>query len=140
MKHIRKINEISEISENSIINKFIEIREIFIEFEDLHIIEYTPGHFAGPIFSEEINYTYFKRQMDFVFRKSDDVRYVTACIKFPTKSIVGFRNDVIESENMELINEIFVALNRLNDAGHKFKLDLDNIGRGYKPIEIIIYF
>jgi hypothetical protein len=137
MKHLRNLNEMSD---DSIINKFIEIREIFIEFEDLHIIEYRPGHFAAPRFSGEINYTYFKRQMDFIFKRSDDVRYITACIKFPTQAIVGFLNDVIESENIELINELFTALNRLNEAGFKFKLDLDNISRVYKPIEIIIYF
>lgn len=132
IKPWKKFNEMFE--ESFIKDKLDKIREIFIEFEDEDIIKYSFGRFDRT-FTKDMDYNRFL-QFATSMRNERDF-FIEVHISFPGTEVFG-GNAVIDSKDLNLINELFSAINRLNDAGFNFKLDFNYNHFEHKPIVIMI--
>lgn len=135
IKPWKKFNEMFE--DSFIKDKLEKIKEIFIEFEDEDIISYSFGRF-GPRFKKDVNYSDFLKYAKPLKNEKDF--FIEIDIYFPGKGIESYGgNALIDSKDINLLNELFSAINRLNDAGFDFKLDFNSNSDKYKPITIMIY-
>ena len=154
---IRRWSSFNESSNNSkeiIKSKFIEVREFFIDFEDMGIISYSmvsPGFERGGYISFNPKVGDVNRFLDFQLpviistselgtksKKLDKVCIIVD-IKLPGESN-EFGSTVIGNEGIRLFDDMLTANSRLIDAGYDVKLDLNASHGQYKPVKFLVYF
>lgn len=154
IKRWSTFNESSNNSEEIIKSKFIEVREFFIDFEDMGIISYSmvsPGFERGGYISFDPKRSDVNRFLDFQLpvvvstselgtksKKLDKVCIIVD-IKLPGEQN-EFGSTVIGNEGIRLFDDMLTANSRLIDAGYDVKMDLNSNHGEYKPVKFLIYF
>ena len=137
-------NENSDNSKEVISSKFHEVREVFLDFEDMGIISYSiilPGFERGGYISFDPKVGDVNRFLDFqlpTLRKQ--TKYcIIVDIKLPGESN-EFGSTVIGNEGIKLFDDMLTANSRLIESGYDVKLDLNASHGQYKPVKFLIYF
>jgi hypothetical protein len=154
IKRWSTFNESSDKSKEIISSKFLEVRDLFIEFEDMGIVSYTmvsPGFERGGYLSFNPKVGDVNRFLDFQLpvlistseigtksRKLDKVCIIVD-IKLPGEQN-EFGSTVIGNEGIRLFDDMLTANSRLIDAGYDVKMDLNSNHGEYKPVKFLIYF
>jgi hypothetical protein len=148
IKRWSTFNENTNISKEVISSKFLEVREVFLDFEDMGIISYSmvsPGFERGGYISFDPKVGDVNRFLDFQLptltiksRKLDKVCIIVD-IKLPGESN-EFGSTVIGNEGIRLFDDMLTANSRLIEAGYDVKLDLNASHGQYKPVKFLIYF
>ena len=141
-------NENSDNSKEVISSKFLEVREVFLDFEDMGIISYSlvsPGFERGGYISFDPKVGDVNRFLDFQLptlistsKKLDKVCIIVD-IKLPGESN-EFGSTVIGNESIRLFDDMLTANSRLIESGYDVKLDLNASHGQYKPVKFLIYF
>jgi hypothetical protein len=147
-------NENTSNSKEIISSKFIEVRDLFLDFEDMGIVSYSmvsPGFERGGYLSFDPKVGDINRFLDFQLpvlistselgtksRKLDQVCIIVD-IKLPGEQNV-FGSTVIGNEGIKLFDDMLTANSRLIDAGYDVKMDLNSSHGQYKPVKFLIYF
>lgn len=148
IKRWSTFNENTNISKEVISSKFLEVREVFLDFEDMGIISYSmvsPGFERGGYISFDPKVGDINRFLDFqlptltVTSKNLDKVCIIVDIKLPGESN-EFGSTVIGSEGIRLFDDMLTANSRLIDMGYDVKLDLNASHGQYKPVKFLIYF
>jgi len=144
IKRWSTFNENSDNSKEVISSKFHEVREVFLDFEDMGIISYSivlPGFERGGYISFDPKVGDVNRFLDFqlpTLRKQ--TKYcIIVDIKLPGESN-EFGSTVIGNEGIKLFDDMLTANSRLIEAGYDVKLDLNASHGQYKPVKFLIYF
>jgi hypothetical protein len=141
-------NENTNISKEVISSKFLEVREVFLDFEDMGIISYSmvsPGFERGGYISFDPKVGDINRFLDFqlptltIKSKNLDKVCIIVDIKLPGESN-EFGSTVIANEGIKLFDDMLTANSRLIDMGYDVKLDLNASHGQYKPVKFLIYF
>lgn len=154
IKRWYNFNESSNNSQEIIKSKFIEVREFFIDFEDMGIISYSmvsPGFERGGYISFDPKRGDVNRFLDFQLpvilstselgtesKKLDKVCIIVD-IKLPGEQN-EFGSTVIGNEGIRLFDDMLTANSRLIDAGYDVKMDLNSNHGEYKPVKFLVYF
>ena len=154
IKRWSTFNESSDKSKEIISIKFLEVRDLFIEFEDMGIVSYTmvsPGFERGGYLSFNPKVGDVNRFLDFQLpvlistselgtksRKLDKVCIIVD-IKLPGEQN-EFGSTVIGNEGIRLFDDMLTANSRLIDAGYDVKMDLNSNHGEYKPVKFLVYF
>ena len=154
IKRWSTFNENSDNSKEVISSKFLEVREVFLDFEDMGIISYSlvsPGFERGGYISFDPKRGDVNRFLDFQLpviistselgtksKKLDKVCIIVD-IKLPGEPN-EFGSTVIGNEGIRLFEDILIANSRLIDMGFDVKLDLNGNHPEYKPAKFLIYF
>ena len=154
IKRWSTFNENSDNSKEVISSKFLEVREVFLDFEDIGIISYSlvsPGFERGGYISFDPKRGDVNRFLDFQLpviistselgtksKKLDKVCIIVD-IKLPGEPN-EFGSTVIGNEGIRLFEDILIANSRLIDMGFDVKLDLNGNHPEYKPAKFLIYF
>lgn len=154
IKRWSTFNESSDKSKEIISSKFLEVRDLFIEFEDMGIVSYTmvsPGFERGGYLSFNPKVGDVNRFLDFQLpvlistselgtksRKLDKVCIIVD-IKLPGEQN-EFGSTVIGNEGIRLFDDMLTANSRLIEAGYDVKMDLNASHGQYKPVKFLIYF
>jgi hypothetical protein len=148
IKRWSTFNENSNSYREIISSKFIEIRELFIDFEDIDIISYaitSPGFERGGYISFDPKVGDLNRFLDFqlpgltLTSKKLEKVCIIVDIKLPGESN-EFGSTVIGNEGIRLFDDMLTANSRLIEAGYDVKMDLNANHGQYKPIKFLIYF
>jgi hypothetical protein len=147
-------NENTSNSKEIISSKFIEVRDLFLDFEDMGIVSYSmvsPGFERGGYLSFDPKVGDINRFLDFQLpvlistselgtksRKLDQVCIIVD-IKLPGEQN-EFGSTVIGNEGIKLFDDMLTANSRLIDAGYDVKMDLNSSHGQYKPVKFLIYF
>lgn len=148
IKRWSTFNENTNISKEVISSKFLEVREVFLDFEDMGIISYSmvsPGFERGGYISFDPKVGDVNRFLDFQLptltlkSKNLDKVCIIVDIKLPGESN-EFGSTVIGNEGIRLFDDMLTANSRLIEAGYDVKLDLNASHGQYKPVKFLIYF
>jgi hypothetical protein len=155
IKRWSTFNENSDNSKEVISSKFLEVREVFLEFEDMGIISYSmvPSSFErGGRAHHRRGYISFdpkvgdiNRFLDFqlptltVTSKKLEKVCIIVDIKLPGESN-EFGSTVIGNEGIKLFDDMLTANSRLIESGYDVKMDLNASHGQYKPVKFLIYF
>ena len=147
-------NENTSNSKEIISSKFVEVRDLFLDFEDMGIISYSmvsPGFERGGYLSFDPKVGDINRFLDFQLpvlistselgtksRKLDQVCIIVD-IKLPGEQN-EFGSTVIGNDGIRLFDDMLTANSRLIDAGYDVKMDLNSSHGQYKPVKFLIYF
>ena len=141
-------NENYDGAKEIISSKFLEVREVFLDFEDMGIISYSmvsPGFERGGYISFDPKVGDVNRFLDYQLptltvksRKLNKVCIIVD-IKLPGESN-EFGSTVIGNEGIRLFDDMLTANSRLIEAGYDVKLDLNASHSQYKPVKFLIYF
>ena len=144
IKRWSTFNENSNSAKEVISSKFHEVREVFLDFEDMGIISYSiilPGFERGGYISFDPKVGDVNRFLDFqlpTLRKQ--TKYcIIVDIKLPGESN-EFGSTVIGDEGIKLFDDMLTANSRLIESGYDVKLDLNASHGQYKPVKFLIYF
>ena len=144
IKRWSTFNENTNISKEFISSKFFEVREVFLDFEDMGIISYSlvsPGFERGGYISFDPKRGDVNRFLDFqlpTLRKQ--TKYcIIVDIKLPGEPN-EFGSTIIGNEGIRLFDDMLTANSRLIEAGYDVKLDLNASHGKYKPVKFLIYF
>ena len=144
IKRWSTFNENSDNSKEVISSKFHEVREVFLDFEDMGIISYSivlPGFERGGYISFDPKVGDVNRFLDFqlpTLRKQ--TKYcIIVDIKLPGESN-EFGSTVIGNEGIKLFDDMLTANSRLIESGYDVKMDLNASHGQYKPVKFLIYF
>ena len=154
IKRWSTFNENTSNSKEIISSKFLEVREVFLDFEDMGIISYSmvsPGFERGGYISFDPKRGDVNRFLDFQLpvlistselgtksKKLDKVCIIVD-IKLPGESN-EFGSTVIGNEGIKLFDDMLTANSRLIESGYDVKLDLNSSHGQYKPVKFLIYF
>ena len=148
IKRWSTFNENSNSAKELISSKFLEVREVFLDFEDMGIISYSlvsPGFERGGYISFDPKRGDVNRFLDFQLptlistsKKLDKVCIIVD-IKLPGESN-EFGSTVIGNEGIKLFDDMLTANSRLIESGYDVKLDLNASHAKYKPVKFLIYF
>ena len=162
---IKRWSTFNENSDNSkdnskevISSKFHEVREVFLDFEDMGIISYSmvlPGFERGGYLSFDpkvgdvnrfldfqlptLNLTFSKRHLGVLTSDKLNKVCIIVDIKLPGESN-EFGSTIIGNEGIRLFDDMLTANSRLIEAGYDVKLDLNASHGKYKPVKFLIYF
>ena len=162
---IKRWSTFNENSDNSkdnskevISSKFHEVREVFLDFEDMGIISYSmvlPGFERGGYISFDpkvgdvnrfldfqlptLNLTFSKRNLGVLTSDKLDKVCIIVDIKLPGEPN-EFGSTIIGNEGIRLFDDMLTANSRLIEAGYDVKLDLNASHGKYKPVKFLIYF
>ena len=162
---IKRWSTFNENSDNSkdnskevISSKFHEVREVFLDFEDMGIISYSiilPGFERGGYISFDpkvgdvnrfldfqlptLNLTFSKRHLGVLTSDKLDKVCIIVDIKLPGEPN-EFGSTVIGNEGIKLFDDMLTANSRLIESGYDVKLDLNASHAKYKPVKFLIYF
>ena len=158
IKRWSTFNENTNISREFISSKFLEVREVFLDFEDIGIISYSmvlPGFERGGYLSFDpkvgdvnrfldfqlptLNLTFSKRHLGVLTSDKLDKVCIIVDIKLPGESN-EFGSTIIGNEGIRLFDDMLTANSRLIEAGYDVKLDLNASHGKYKPVKFLIYF
>jgi hypothetical protein len=148
IKRWSTFNENTNISKEVISSKFLEVREVFLDFEDMGIISYSmvsPGFERGGYISFDPKVGDINRFLDFqlptltVTSKKLEKVCIIVDIKLPGESN-EFGSTVIGNEGIKLFDDMLTANSRLIEAGYDVKMDLNASHGQYKPVKFLIYF
>lgn len=148
IKRWSTFNENTSNSKEVISSKFLEVREVFLDFEDMGIISYSmvsPGFERGGYISFDPKVSDINRFLDFqlptltVTSKKLEKVCIIVDIKLPGESN-EFGSTVIGNEGIRLFDDMLTANSRLIDAGYDVKMDLNSSHGQYKPVKFLIYF
>ena len=158
IKRWSTFNENTNISREFISSKFLEVREVFLDFEDMGIISYSmvlPGFERGGYLSFDpkvgdvnrfldfqlptLNLTFSKRHLGVLTSDKLDKVCIIVDIKLPGESN-EFGSTIIGNEGIRLFDDMLTANSRLIEAGYDVKLDLNASHGKYKPVKFLIYF
>jgi hypothetical protein len=142
-------NESSDNDKEIIKNKFIEIREIFLDFEDNNTITsysmvssggnrvvFNPKKDDVDVFlNQQIKSLFFTNHPLITMVKI----YIIVDIKLPGEEN-EFGSTVIGNEGIKLFDDMLTANSRLIDSGYDVKMDLNSNHHQYKPVKFLIYF
>lgn len=144
IKRWSTFNENSDSAKEIISSKFLEVREVFLDFEDMGIISYSvvlPGFERGGYISFDPKVGDVNRFLNFqlpTLRKQ--TKYcIIVDIKLPGESN-EFGSTVIGNESIRLFDDMLTANSRLIESGYDVKLDLNASHGQYKPVKFLIYF
>ena len=154
IKRWSTFNENTSNSKEVISSKFLEVKEVFLDFEDMDIISYSmvsPGFERGGYISFDPKVGDVNRFLDFQLpvlistselgtksKKLDKVCIIVD-IKLPGESN-EFGSTVIGNEGIRLFDDMLTANSRLIEAGYDVKMDLNASHGQYKPVKFLIYF
>ena len=162
---IKRWSTFNENSDNSkdnskevISSKFHEVREVFLDFEDMGIISYSmvlPGFERGGYISFDpkvgdvnrfldfqlptLNLTFSKRHLGVLTSDKLNKVCIIVDIKLPGEPN-EFGSTIIGNEGIRLFDDMLTANSRLIEAGYDVKLDLNASHGKYKPVKFLIYF
>ena len=166
---IKRWSTFNENSDNSkdnskevISSKFHEVREVFLDFEDMGIISYSiilPGFERGgyisfdpkvgdvnrfldfqlPTLHNPAQLTFSKRHLGVLTSDKLDKVCIIVDIKLPGEPN-EFGSTVIGNEGIKLFDDMLTANSRLIESGYDVKLDLNASHGKYKPVKFLIYF
>jgi hypothetical protein len=156
IKRWSTFNENTNISREFISSKFLEVREVFLDFEDMGIISYSmvlPGFERGGYISfdpkvGDVNrfldfqlptLTFSKRHLGVLTSDKLDKVCIIVDIKLPGEPN-EFGSTIIGNEGIRLFDDMLTANSRLIEAGYDVKLDLNASHGKYKPVKFLIYF
>ena len=158
IKRWSTFNENTNISKEFISSKFFEVREVFLDFEDMGIISYSmvlPGFERGGYLSFDpkvgdvnrfldfqlptLNLTFSKRHLGVLTSDKLDKVCIIVDIKLPGEPN-EFGSTIIGNEGIRLFDDMLTANSRLIEAGYDVKLDLNASHGKYKPVKFLIYF
>ena len=148
IKRWSTFNENTNNSKEVISSKFLEVREVFLDFEDMGIISYSmvsPGFERGGYISFDPKVGDINRFLDFQLptltlkSKNLDKVCIIVDIKLPGESN-EFGSTVIGNEGIRLFDDMLTANSRLIEAGYDVKMDLNASHGQYKPVKFLIYF
>ena len=156
IKRWSTFNENTSNSKELISSKFLEIREVFLDFEDMGIISYSlvsPGFERGGYISfdpkvGDVNrfldfqlptLTFSKRNLGVLTSDKLDKVCIIVDIKLPGEPN-EFGSTIIGNEGIRLFDDMLTANSRLIEAGYDVKLDLNASHAKYKPVKFLIYF
>ena len=158
IKRWSTFNENTNISREFISSKFLEVREVFLDFEDMGIISYSmvlPGFERGGYISFDpkvgdvnrfldfqlptLNLTFSKRHLGVLTSDKLDKVCIIVDIKLPGEPN-EFGSTVIGNEGIKLFDDMLTANSRLIESGYDVKLDLNASHGKYKPVKFLIYF
>jgi hypothetical protein len=148
IKNWSTFNENTNISKEVISSKFLEVREVFLDFEDMGIISYSmvsQGFERGGYISFDPKVGDVDRFLDFQLptltlkSKNLDKVCIIVDIKLPGESN-EFGSTVIGNEGIRLFDDMLTANSRLIEAGYDVKMDLNASHGQYKPVKFLIYF
>jgi hypothetical protein len=155
IKRWSTFNENTNISKEVISSKFLEVREVFLEFEDMGIISYSMvssdferggrAHHRRGYISFDPKVGDINRFLDFqlptltVTSKKLEKVCIIVDIKLPGESN-EFGSTVIGNEGIKLFDDMLTANSRLIEAGYDVKMDLNGSHGQYKPVKFLIYF
>ena len=158
IKRWSTFNENTNISREFISSKFLEVREVFLDFEDMGIISYSmvlPGFERGGYLSFDpkvgdvnrfldfqlptLNLTFSKRHLGVLTSDKLDKVCIIVDIKLPGEPN-EFGSTIIGNEGIRLFDDMLTANSRLIEAGYDVKLDLNARHGKYKPVKFLIYF
>ena len=158
IKRWSTFNENSDNSKEVISSKFLEVREVFLDFEDMGIISYSmvlPGFERGGYISFDpkvgdvnrfldfqlptLNLTFSKRNLGVLTSDKLDKVCIIVDIKLPGEPN-EFGSTVIGNEGIKLFDDMLTANSRLIESGYDVKLDLNASHAKYKPVKFLIYF
>ena len=158
IKRWSTFNENTNISKEFISSKFFEVREVFLDFEDMGIISYSmvlPGFERGGYISFDpkvgdvnrfldfqlptLNLTFSKRHLGVLTSDKLDKVCIIVDIKLPGEPN-EFGSTVIGNEGIKLFDDMLTANSRLIESGYDVKLDLNASHAKYKPVKFLIYF
>ena len=158
IKRWSTFNENTNISREFISSKFLEVREVFLDFEDIGIISYSmvlPGFERGGYLSFDpkvgdvnrfldfqlptLNLTFSKRHLGVLTSDKLDKVCIIVDIKLPGEPN-EFGSTIIGNEGIRLFDDMLTANSRLIEAGYDVKLDLNASHGKYKPVKFLIYF
>ncbi len=156
IKRWSTFNENTNISREFISSKFLEVREVFLDFEDMGIISYSmvlPGFERGGYISfdpkvGDVNrfldfqlptLTFSKRNLGVLTLDKLDKVCIIVDIKLPGESN-EFGSTIIGNEGIRLFDDMLTANSRLIEAGYDVKLDLNASHSKYQPVKFLIYF
>lgn len=156
-------NESSDNDKEIIKNKFIEVREIFLDFEDMDIItsysiidflsnmsiSFNPKRDDVDVFIDTRLNLLLSRIPPAPHGGGDNATiikslkkqkiYIIVDIKLPGEEN-EFGSTVIGNESIKLFDDILTANSRLIDSGYDVKMDLNGNHHQYKPVKFLIYF
>ena len=148
IKRWSTFNENSDNSKEVISSKFLEVREVFLDFEDMGIISYSlvsPGFERGGYISFDPKRGDVNSFLDFQLpviistsKKLDKVCIIVD-IKLPGEPN-EFGSTVIGNEGIRLFEDILISNSRLTDMGFDVKLDLNGNHPKYKPAKFLILY
>lgn len=157
IKRWSNFNESLDSQLKIISNKFLEVRDFFIDFEDMGIVSYTmvsPGFERSGYVSfdpkrGDIN-RFLSNQLSILVSTTriDDPKNnpfvikrvcIIVDIKLPGEQN-EFGSTVIGNEGIRLFDDMLTANSRLIDAGYDVKMDLNSNHGEYKPVKFLIYF
>jgi hypothetical protein len=148
IKRWSTFNENSDSAKEIISSKFLEVREVFLDFEDMGIISYSmvsPGFERGGYISFDPKRGDVNRFLDFqlptltVTSKKLEKVCIIVDIKLPGESN-EFGSTVIGNEGIKLFDDMLTANSRLIESGYDVKMDLNASHGQYKPVKFLIYF
>ena len=158
IKRWSTFNENTDNSKEVISSKFHEVREVFLDFEDMGIISYSmvlPGFERGGYLSFDpkvgdvnrfldfqlptLNLTFSKRHLGVLTSDKLDKVCIIVDIKLPGEPN-EFGSTVIGNEGIKLFDDMLTANSRLIESGYDVKLDLNASHGKYKPVKFLIYF
>ena len=158
IKRWSTFNENTNISKEFISSKFFEVREVFLDFEDMGIISYSmvlPGFERGGYLSFDpkvgdvnrfldfqlptLNLTFSKRHLGVLTSDKLNKVCIIVDIKLPGESN-EFGSTIIGNEGIRLFDDMLTANSRLIESGYDVKLDLNASHGKYKPVKFLIYF
>ena len=162
IKRWSTFNENTNISKEFISSKFFEVREVFLDFEDMGIISYSmvlPGFERGgyisfdpkvgdvnrfldfqlPTLHNPAQLTFSKRHLGVLTSDKLDKVCIIVDIKLPGEPN-EFGSTIIGNEGIRLFDDMLTANSRLIEAGYDVKLDLNASHGKYKPVKFLIYF
>ena len=148
-------NENTNISKEVISSKFLEVRELFLDFEDMGIISYSMvssdferggrAHHRRGYISFDPKVGDINRFLDFqlptltVTSEKLEKVCIIVDIKLPGEQN-EFGSTVIGNEGIKLFDDMLTANSRLIEAGYDVKMDLNGSNGQYKPVKFLIYF
>jgi len=158
IKRWSTFNENSDSAKEIISSKFLEVREVFLDFEDMGIISYSlvsPGFERGGYISFDpkvgdvnrfldfqlptLNLTFSKRHLGVLTSDKLDKVCIIVDIKLPGEPN-EFGSTIIGNEGIRLFDDMLTANSRLIESGYDVKMDLNASHGQYKPVKFLIYF
>jgi hypothetical protein len=148
IKRWSTFNENSNGAKEIISSKFLEVREVFLDFEDMGIISYSmvsPGFERGGYISFDPKRGDVNRFLDYqlptltVTSKKLEKVCIIVDIKLPGESN-EFGSTVIGNEGIRLFDDMLTANSRLIESEYDVKMDLNASHGQYKPVKFLIYF
>lgn len=139
-----KFNDNKNSDRENIINVFNNVRECFLEWEDINIVK--SYRFSD---SSLINYsTYSPKSLKdekffidqtMLINKFNKIKFIMVDINFP--GVLNNNNSMIfDSSGIKMFDDIIVINNRLSSLGYVVKLDMNSNHFQFKPVIFLIGF